>query len=213
MIVIGLTGGSGCGKGYICKLFSDFGIQSADADKIYHGIISKSDSPCLAELTGYFGNEILKQDGTLNRSKLSEIVFAPGAEKALKYLNKTTHKYVLSDCRKWLYERKAAGDEMAIIDAPMLFDSGFDRECDFVISIIADYDQRVKRLKERDRITEAQIQARISVQHTDVFFKEHSDYIIINNDGLDIRGQISEILHEIRLKTNGTDRINSGGDN
>lgn len=58
--------------------------------------------------------------------------------------------------------KEAAGDEMAIIDAPMLFESGFDRECDFVISIIADYDQRVKRLKERDRITEAQIQARIS---------------------------------------------------
>ena len=95
----------------------------------------------------------------------------------------------------------------------MLFESGFDKECDFVISIIADYDQRVKRLKERDGITETQIKARINVQHTDNFFKDNSDYIILNNDGLDIRGQISEILHDIRLKTNGTKDIFSGGDN
>ena len=213
MVVIGLTGGSGCGKGYICKIFSDFGIKSADADKIYHDIVSIPDSPCLAELSGYFGSEILKPDGSLNRSKLSQIVFASGAEKKLKYLNETTHKYVLNDCRKWPAERKANGDEIALIDAPMLFESGFDKECDFVISIIADYDQRVKRLKERDGITETQIKARINVQHTDNFFKDNSDYIILNNDGLDIRGQISEILHDIRHKTNGTKDIFSGGDN
>ncbi len=213
MVVIGLTGGSGCGKGYICRIFSDFGIKSADADKIYHGIVSTPDSPCLAELSEYFGNEILKPDGSLNRVRLSQIVFARGAEKDLKYLNKTTHKYVLSECRKWLSEREADGDEAALVDAPMLFESGFDKECDFVVSVIADYAQRVKRLKERDGITETQIKARISVQHTDSFFKENSDYVIINNDGLDIRRQIAEILHDIRIRTGGTDRTDSGVDN
>ena len=68
-------------KGYICKIFSDFGIKSADADKIYHDIVSIPDSPCLAELSGYFGSEILKPDGSLNRASSHRLFFASGAKK------------------------------------------------------------------------------------------------------------------------------------
>ena len=181
MVVIGLTGGSGCGKGYICKIFSDFGIKSADADKIYHDIVSIPDSPCLAELSGYFGSEILKPDGSLNRSKLSQIVFASGAEKKLKYLNETTHKYVLNDCRKWLAERKANGDEIALIDAPMLFESGFDKLCNKVVSVTANRETQIARVMKRDGISEEVAISRLQKQKSNSYYESKSDYVLDNS--------------------------------
>ena len=93
MLVIGLTGPSGSGKGWISNLLSRYGIPAIDTDAVYHDLLIPP-SPCLSELVENFGEGIIK-DGRLNRQALASIVFSDSAK--LKMLNEITHKYILKE--------------------------------------------------------------------------------------------------------------------
>jgi len=191
MKIIGLTGGSGAGKGEVCKAFLSFGIESIDTDKISRDVTKKGGG-CLRELTENFSGAILGEYGELDRKKLAEIAFA--TQENLEMLNKITHKHILGECKRIILDMQNAGRNALIIDAPLLFESGFDKSCDIIISVIADLDKRIERIIERDNITAGQAQTRIKNQKSDDFFIENSDYIIYNNsDYADIYIQVSKI--------------------
>ena len=198
MKVIGLCGGSGSGKGTVSELFSEFGIPGIDTDAVYH-TLTKNKSPCLDALTEEFGKNILAEDGSLDRKKLSKIVFVgeDSPEKRRK-LNRIAHKYVLERTREILDEYRALGKVAAIVDAPLLFESGFDKECDFVISVIANENIRIKRIVERDKITVENARARIRAQLPDEFLIANSKYTI-NNDGnlSELRESVSQVAEKI----------------
>lgn len=196
MIVIGITGGSGSGKGYVCSLFAERGISSVNADEVYHRV-SAPGMPCLAELVRVFGGGILQRDGSLDRPALSAIVFAPDASDKLARLNSITHKYVIAECERWLAERERAGDSAAIIDAPQLFESGLDRRCDIVVSVSADREQRIERIVQRDGIARKRAEARIAAQHDERFFAQHSDFVIDSGDGADVAAQVDRVIERI----------------
>jgi len=102
MIVLGLTGGMGAGKGYVAGVFAEYGVQSIDTDQVSRQVCQPG-QPCLAQLTEAFGEEILLEDGSLNRKKLAEIAFADADSTAL--LNQITHKHILAACKAWLCRR------------------------------------------------------------------------------------------------------------
>ena len=204
MKIIGLTGGSGAGKGEVCKAFLSFGIDSIDTDKISRDITKKGGA-CLDELVENFTGVILTQYGELDRKKLADIVFSPDSNgEDLAKLNKITHKHILNECKRNILDMQNAGRNALIIDAPLLFESGFDKNCDVIISVIADIDKRIERIIKRDGITAGQAGARIKNQKTDDFFIENSDHIIYNNsDFADIYIQVSKIYDAIfKGKTN-----------
>lgn len=178
MKVFGLCGVSGSGKGAVSTCFLRRGIPSVDTDAVYHDITSKP-SPCLDELAKRYGKTIISESGALRRDVLGEIVFADGA--ALSDLNAITHKYILAEARKVIKEKGELGIPFILIDAPLLFESGFDRECDGVIAVVADLDLRIARICERDGITEEAARRRISRQTSDDFLVSHADYVIENN--------------------------------
>ncbi|MCL1858920.1 MAG: dephospho-CoA kinase [Oscillospiraceae bacterium] len=178
MKIIGLTGGSGAGKGEACKAFLSFGIKSIDTDKIAREVTKKS-SECLRELVENFSGDILDNNGELDRKKLAEIAFSSKVNHDM--LNKITHKYILSECESIIIEAESGGINAIIIDAPMLFESGFDKKCDFIISVISDLEKRTERIIKRDGITKEQAETRIKNQKSNEFFVENSDYIIYNN--------------------------------
>ena len=195
MKIIGLTGGSGAGKGEVCKIFLSFGVESIDTDKISREVTRK-DGDCLKELVESFSRDILNQEFELDRKKLADIAFSSKENHAK--LNKITHKYILSECEKIILDMKNAGKKAVIIDAPMLFESGFDKNCDIIISVIADFDKRIERIIKRDNITREQAEIRINNQKCDGFFIENSDYLIYNNNGYeDIYAQVSKIYNII----------------
>ena len=201
MKIIGLTGGSGAGKGEVCKMFLDLGVESIDTDKISREITKKEykDGECLRELVENFSCDILNQDGELNRKKLAGIAFSSKENHA--ELNKITHKYILNECENIISEMRNAGEKAVIIDAPLLFESGFDKNCDIIISVIADYDKRTDRIIKRDNITKEQAEIRIKNQKSDEFFIENSDYLIYNNTGYEeIYRQVSKIYDIISGK-------------
>ena len=197
MKIIGLTGGSGSGKGEVCKAFLSFGVESIDTDKISRDVTKKDhDCGCLNELVENFSDNILNSDGELDRKKLAEIAFS--SKEKLAMLNKITHKHILNECSWIILEMESDGKKAAIIDAPVLFESGFDKKCDVIISVISDLEKRIERIIKRDNITKEQAETRIKNQKSDDFLIENSDYVIYNNsDRNNIDIQVSKIYKNI----------------
>ena len=202
MVIIGLTGGSGAGKGYVCRIFAEYGIPSVDADEVYR-IVSARGMPCLEELRECFGDGILTVDGELDRRVLADIVFRRGAEDKLASLNKIAHKYVIEYCERWISERERIGDYAVIIDAPQLFESGLNKRCGLVVSVIASRECRVGRITERDGISRERAEKRIDSQYDDAFFAANSDYVVESGNGSDVRSAVAAIVERVKLMERG----------
>lgn len=184
MLIVGLTGPSGAGKGVVASLLAGYGIPSIDTDKVYHDLLVPP-SACLDELTARFGAEILSLDGTLNRGALAALVFSPGHGEDLADLNAIAHRHILNQTRQLLAVHKAEGAVAVLVDAPQLFESGFDRECGFILSVLAPYELRLARIMERDGLSEERARARLDASHSDEFFRDRSDAVIVNGESVD----------------------------
>ncbi len=182
MLIIGLTGPSGAGKGHIASLFTRYGIPSIDTDAVYHALLLPP-SECLHELVDRFGSSILSVDGTLDRRALAALVFAPGASEMLSDLNTITHRHVLRVVRCRITELERAGSPAVLVDAPQLYESGFDRECDRVLAVLAPREVRLSRIMERDGLDNTRAAARLDAQKPDDFFRSRADAVIVN-DGI-----------------------------
>ena len=200
MTVIGLCGSSGSGKGYVCQLFTQRGFIWIDTDRVYRDIISSPNSPCVKELAKCFGNSILNEDGSLNKRELSKIVFcSDDAESSRKKLNGIAHRHILLETERMMAESKKAGASAVIIDAPVLFESGFDKMCDVKICVTAPYDKKLQRIITRDGITEAEARARLDCQLSDDELRERCDYEIDNSGKEDVDFQIDGIISALKL--------------
>jgi len=198
--IIGLTGPSGAGKTTLCEIATRLGIKSIDADAVYHDLLIPP-SECLCEIASVFGCNILDSDGTLNRASLASIVFDPGdkEKKMLGKLNKITHKYVLAKIREIIRESELNGEEMIIVDAPALYESGFDKECCAVICLIADISTRLDRIIKRDNISGARANERLRGQNSDEFYSSRADFVIANNgDTKQMENELSKIITKIK---------------
>ena len=185
MKVIGLCGGSGAGKGTVCSIFAELGIPSIDTDKLYHALIS-TDSECTKELVSAFGNDVYANPG-IDRKALRSVVFSSPDNLAL--LNNITHKHILASVRGLI--DKADNVRAIIIDAPLLFESGFDKECDVTICVIANEDVRIERITKRDGITPEIAKVRISSQIPNEKLVKMCDHAILNNsDANELRKRI-----------------------
>ena len=198
MLVIGLAGGSGSGKGTAGKIFEAYGILPIDTDKVYHTLTEKM-SPCLKELVENFGNDVILPSGALDRARLGEIVFADFEKR--ERLNRITHYHILNEVRELIAAADENGYFAALVDAPLLFESGFDAECDVIISVIADKQTRIKRIVERDGISEERAVVRIQSQLSDEELIARSDYVLENNGDLsELSLRIAEIMNKIKSK-------------
>ncbi len=180
MSIIGLTGPSGAGKGTVASLFARHGVPSIDTDAVYHDLLVPP-SACLDELVEHFGTGILSPDGTLNRPALAAIVFAPGHEDMRHELNAITHSHVLSRVNRMLAEYREAGVPAVLVDAPQLFESGYNLVCDRVLSVLAPREVRLSRVMTRDGLSEERASARLNAQLSDEVFHERSDHVIVND--------------------------------
>ena len=197
MKIIGLCGGRGSGKGMVCDIFHTYDIPSIDTDKVYHELTSGK-SECLDALVKEFGDGILTEDKALDRRALSSIVFGDGAAAVRRQtLNEITHKFVLERARVILRDFEEMGAKAAIVDAPLLFESGFDKECDLIIAVIADMSVRIKRIMSRDGITERSATLRVKTQLPDDYLSTRADYVIDNSGSLD---DVERAVSEIALK-------------
>ena len=184
MKVIGLCGRSGSGKGYVCERFAARGVPCIDTDALYRRLTSASPSPrpLVRELVVAFGEGIAAPDNSLDRRALGAIVFSDPA--ALALLNSISHKHILRSVRRRLASLAKRGKALAVVDAPVLFESGFDSECDLTVCVTASEATRLRRIMRRDGIDEAAARRRLSAQKDDAEFRALCDEVI-DNDGED----------------------------
>ena len=196
MIIIGLTGPSGAGKGVVSEILrKKYGFHTIDADKVYHTLVSSS-SKCLDEIKEHFGENVIAHDGSLDRCMLREKVFGKENAERLDLLNKITHKHVLNSIREEMstLDLRISG---CVVDAPLLIESGFVSECDFTISVLADESIRAKRISQRDGLSVYDSLKRIRSQKADDYYIENTDYSIINDGDLSsLEPSLSKILNE-----------------
>lgn len=179
MKIIGLTGPSGSGKGTAAGLLEKHGIPTIDTDAVYRKILIPP-SMCLDELRAAYGPSIIRPDGTLDRKALAAVVFADREKLAL--LNSITHKYILARTNKRISYRRRRGSAAVTVDAPALFESGFDEKCDFIIAVTANRDSRTTRIMQRDGLDRAAAERRINGQPPEEFYTSRADYTV-ENDG------------------------------
>ncbi len=201
MQIIGLCGSSGSGKSSAARIFASFGIPIIDADAVYRDLLYPY-SPLIADITKEFGSSVINDDGTLNRRALAAFVFSPGGNRVhLARLCAITHGAVISETELRISKLKKSGENRVIFDAPLLFESGFDKRCDVIVSVVADMDIRIGRLVERDGITPQQAKDRISSQLSDEYLISRSDYYIVNNGTADeLYKSVADIVKKINEK-------------
>ena len=193
-MIIGLTGGTGTGKTTISRFFAEAGFEIIDYDKVTCEVYTKG-SACLNEITDTFGTDILDSCGNLNRRALGEIVFAD--KTLLDTLNKIVYKYILDYTKDTIANSK---DGRLLLDAPTLFESGLNTECDLIIGVVAKNDLKVERVTQRDHLEAARVKDRINSQKPDEFFAENCDYMIVNNGSLsDLEAQVKEVIKKLNI--------------
>lgn len=200
--IIGLTGGIGTGKSTVAEYLKSQGYRHIDADEISRSLTCDG-SPMVDKLNEIFGpngtmglegNEILKSPGVLNRQALADIVFKD--DKRRDKLN----EIMLTEIIKIIDEdidcfRDDDCDSDVLLDAPLLFESGLESRCDQVVLVVADADTRIRRVCQRDGITEEQVADRINSQMSDEDKICRSDIVIDNSYGLEeLYDQLSKYL-------------------
>lgn len=191
--IFGITGPTGAGKSTVSKLFRKCGVYVADADKAARKVTEKG-SACLDELCREFGEGILLSDGSLDRKRLGDIVFAD-SEKLAK-LNRITHKYIKAHLER---EIEASGAEMAAVDGAVLIGSPVIDLCGALVVVTAEPEIRLMRIMARDNISREAAQRRMAAQLSDEEYLRFADHVIDNNG--QVQGEeIERICNEIKAE-------------
>ena len=171
-MIIGITGGTGCGKTTLLNLIKEFGGIVIDCDAVYHQLLA-TDQDLLAAIDRRFPGTV--ENGALNRKALGGLVFSDPA--ALQDLNTITHSAVSGEVRRLL----TPTPKLAAIDAIALFESGLSELCQLTIAVTAPQENRILRLMERDQITAEYAAARISAQLPQEEFVRLCDHHLVND--------------------------------
>ena len=196
MLKIGITGGIGSGKTTICKIFEVLGIHVFYADTVARQIMVE-DAVLIEGVKNTFGTESYFDNGTLNNKHIAAIVFNNVSE--LEKLNALVHPAVFRAFDSWI-EQIPQHIPYVLKEAALLFESGSYKMCDQNILVVAPEALKLKRVAERDGLTDDQIRARMDKQFTDGEKRLMTDHIIYNNEQTSLIAQVVE-LHRAFLKT------------
>lgn len=173
-IIVGLTGQTGAGKTTVANELKGADCLIIDADEIARNVV-KPGSKCLKKLCDAFGNDICNFDGTLHRSLLAKRAFSNRYQ--TDKLNSITHPFIVEKIKS-IIENNKLNYRVIIIDAPLLIESGLNKICKIVISVVAPEETRIKRIVKRDKITLKESKKRMASQNDEDFYKNNSSYIL-----------------------------------
>ena len=171
-MILGITGGTGCGKTTLLNCIAEQGGLILDCDAIYHELL-RADPALLSAIEARFPGSV--ENGALQRKNLGNLVFSD--EKALEDLNAITHGAVKAEVLRRLSEKP----RLAAIDAIALFEGGLATLCDITVAVTAPEEARIQRLMVRDGIGRDYAKRRIAAQKSAEWFRERCDYCLENN--------------------------------
>jgi dephospho-CoA kinase len=188
MIVLGLTGSIGMGKSTAAGFFAEAGVPVHDADAAVHRLYAGAAVPMIeAAFPGTTAG------GKVDRGALSARVLDDPA--ALKRLEAIVHPLVRRDEERFLVEAQAAGARIAVLNIPLLFETGGDKRCDAVVVVSVPPDMQRERVMRRPGMTEAKLASILSKQMPDAEKRRRADFVVDSSQDLDsTRAQIHAIL-------------------
>lgn len=190
MLKIGITGGIGSGKSFICDKFAKLGVPVYNADERAKYLMH-NDQEVRSQLTEFFGQEIFSNN-QLDRKLLASKVFNNKA--SLEKLNSIVHPAVQKDTENWL--KLHQNQPFVIKEAALLFETGSYKQLDKTILVSADEDVRIARVMERDKVSKEEVESRIKNQMDELDKMSLADYII-NNDGKRELDSLISRLHQL----------------
>ncbi|MBZ0122957.1 MAG: dephospho-CoA kinase [Roseovarius sp.] len=190
--LLGLTGSIGMGKSTTARLFAEEGCAVWDADAAVHRLYAKGGA-AVAPVARAFPDAI--ENGAVSRRRLKEIIGRDPA--ALKRIEAIVHPLVARDRAEFLRETEA---DIAVLDIPLLFETGGEREMDAVVCVTVDAETQRRRVLERGSMTEAQLGAILAQQMPDAEKRARADFVIVSDTLEHARAQVRDVVAQIRQR-------------
>ncbi len=191
MFILGLTGSLGMGKSATAKIFAEEGVPVHDADAVVHRLYDGEATPHIeAAFPG------TTKDGKVDREKLAKRVL--GDATAIKRLEGIVHPLVAAASARFLAEAERNGAPVALLDVPLLFETGGDKRCDAVVVVSAPSDVQRTRAFERPGMSEDKLAAILAKQMPDAEKRSRADFVVDTSQGFEhARAQVRDILKSI----------------
>lgn len=195
-ILVGITGGIGSGKTTFCRMLAEKGFKVFYADLIARELYLK-DKKLLKQLVKVCSKNILNFKGIIILPKLKEFIFSN--KKNYEQINSIVHPVVINYLKKEIQEAK---EKVIIIEAALIFESKFNQEMDYVITVYSNKKTRLERMKKRDAIRKSDVEKIMKFQMDEKKKIRKSDFVIVNNkseeDLVKQAGLISNVLKAIK---------------
>lgn len=205
MLKIAITGGAGSGKSTVARMFKELGAPVLDADAAARDAVAVG-RPAWQELRRLFGEEYFHPDGSLNRAKVSELVFSD--PEARKRLNEIVHPRVAQELQERFKDLERQGADLVLVEVPLLFEAGLSGAYDRIIVVYVDPAEQARRLGQRDHREAAEVRGILEAQWPLKEKAARADYLVDNRGSLDesrervqaIWLELQELLAQERLK-------------
>ena len=190
MIILGLTGSIGMGKSTTAKLFAEAGVPVYDADAAVHILYEGEAAPAIE--AAFPGTTV---DGKVDRNKLSaRVVHDPAA---IKRLEQIVHPMLGASRQKFLDDAERSGAPVAVVDVPLLFETGGEKRVDAVVVVTTTPELQRQRILARDNMSSEKLDAILARQLPDAEKRRRADFVVDTSDGTDpVRLRIRDILNE-----------------
>ncbi len=197
-MIIGLTGSIASGKSTVSAMLKERGLPIVDADEIARLVVEPGTS-VIEEIRETFGDEVIQEDGTLNRGKLGEIIF--GDEQNREKLNGIMHPAIRTEMLRQKEAYLTSGEETVIMDIPLLFESKLQSFVEKIIVVTVTPENQKKRLIERNGLTEREALERMQSQLPLSEKEVKSDAILDNNGTIkETANQLDHLLKKWKIK-------------
>jgi dephospho-CoA kinase len=190
MVILGLTGSIGMGKSTTAKLFAEAGVPVYDADATVHMLYEGEAAPAIE--AAFPGTTV---DGKVDRDRLSaRVVHDPAA---MRRLEEIVHPMLGASRQKFLADAEQSGARVAVVDVPLLFETGGEKRVDAVVVVTTTPQIQRQRIRSRPNMTDEKLEAILARQMPDAEKRGRANFVVDTSNGLDpVRARIRDILDE-----------------
>jgi dephospho-CoA kinase len=197
MTKIALTGGPGSGKSTVARMFRELGVEVIDADEVAHAVVAQG-TQAWEELRREFGPGFFQEDGSLDRARMAELVFQDAG--ARQKLNAIVHPRVSREIARRLAELAARGVPLMMVEVPLLFEAGLEKNFEAVIVVDAGEPEQIDRIAARDGRPARETAGIIEAQWPLGAKKARADFVIDNRGSLaDTREQVKKLWQQLKM--------------
>tara|TARA_B100000242_G_scaffold91021_1_gene61653 strand:- start:1327 stop:1911 length:585 start_codon:yes stop_codon:yes gene_type:complete len=191
MIKVGITGGIGVGKTYVCSILEKMGYSIFSSDQVSKKLVSENS--CIRDqIIKFLGEDIIENE-MISRKKIAAQVFSN--KEKLKKLNEIVHPFVEKEFDNWISKRYK--EKVVFKEAAILFEANSNKNLDYVICVSAKLQERINRVIQRDKIDSESVKKRISMQMSQIEKERLSDFVIFNSKNNLVLPQIVKVLKKI----------------